>query len=666
MNRKKKSRIKVTPLKGRFFDISPPKGGAVKRGRRGFWRFAGLAFLVFIILIVINLVLRGRELFYESQDLALKGYGQLQNAIQELEKRDLKKAGFWFDKAEKSFNELSEATTSVTRSQNQLLDNSLYLDTANKLIESGIAIAEIGKEGTELLESLTKIPELMKVQGEPLMAVIRQEKERFENIYKKTITLQNRLTTLNQKLLPDDLKRQIKEGQEKLAGILALMREADQLVGVSLKLLGDTVPQTYLVLLQNNHELRATGGFIGSYVLIDVNDGKITRLEAKDVYETDGQLTRAVTPPPGIDQVTKRWAMRDANYSPDFPSSAEKIMWFLEESRGPSVDTVIAIDPTVVEALLELTGPIRLAAFSEPIDAEHFTEILSFYTETKLSGEASPKKLLFDFIPAFREQLTNLESLPKIAAVLQRQIRQKHIQAYSKDPEIQQFIRHFALSGAMTEADPENDFLALVTTSIGGNKSDAFIETQIGHHTDVAEDGGLKDTLTIQKTHTWNENSFKSWQRLVNRFGTGSLSPDTLRYILGEGANKDYLRVYLPKGSELTGVEGIALEDIAQTEDLGYTVYAFTFGPLPAGQSQTVTLHYKLPYKLDFKRKNTYRLIIQKQAGAENQTLKKTMDIADSLHIAESYPTSTSLFSLTPVLETELDENKIFLTELSL
>jgi hypothetical protein len=46
----------------------------------------------------------------------------------------------------------------------------------------------------------------------------------------------------------------------------------------------------YLVLLQNEMELRATGGFIGSYGILSFQNGRLMGFDIKDVYEADGQL----------------------------------------------------------------------------------------------------------------------------------------------------------------------------------------------------------------------------------------------------------------------------------------------------------------------------------------------------------------------------------------
>ena len=120
--------------------------------------------------------------------------------------------------------------------------------------------------------------------------------------------------------MQDDFKLKLQKGQDQIGEIVAILREFNLSFDTILKILGDKVPHTYMVLMQNNHEIRATGGLIGSYMLIDVNEGAITKMEEKEVYETDGQLTRVVDSPPVIAHVSPRLYLRDSNDSPDFPT----------------------------------------------------------------------------------------------------------------------------------------------------------------------------------------------------------------------------------------------------------------------------------------------------------------------------------------------------------
>lgn len=662
----------MEPLKGRFFDIKPAKSGgkSPKLGRNtDFIRFAMVAIAAFVVLGVSNAYVLGRDLIWDSQEAAYTGYENLKNGMDSLLTQDASKASEFFMMAESSFQELSQTTQHITSQSNHLLAESLYLDTADKLIDGAQEVAQIGVELAELMKGFSELPQaaMSVVGGEDgnLIEALLERKEAFDEILALAASLQRKITTLNDSILPDELQAKLTGARTQIGQLMAALLDVDANFDVVLRLLGDEIPHRYLVLLQNNHELRATGGFIGSYLTVDVNDGKIIKMEAKDVYETDGQLRDVVDPPPGIDKVADRLYMRDANYSPDFPTSAQDIMWFLEHSKGPSVDTVIAIDQVVVERLLTLTGTLVVPGFPFQLRAENFNDIVSFYTEAKLSDTATPKQLLFDLIPVFQKHFAGVKDLKELGNLVIQLLEEGHVQAYSLDPKVQDLIVRFDLDGAVVAADNKTDYLSVVTTAIGGNKSDQYMATNLHHRSVIDEKGVIANELTIKKTHTWSNSEETRLENLIERYGTGKLTKESLYFVLGRGPNVDYMRVYVPKGSQLQSATGIDLSAIEVSEDLGYTVFAFTNGPIGAGESKELMLRYSLPYKLSLRTEDNYQFIAEHQAGAENVTLKKELITPDTVKITESYPPSSNTFSLSPILETAFDSNQIFTSAIS-
>jgi len=683
--RPKKSKLTVQyqPLEGEFFDVKPPEKSKNVQPEpesddqpnrlNGFGRFFAMAFIIFLAFVITGIYMNGREFLSENKSIAFAGYDSLKEGVKSLANQDFERAQLLFEGAEFAFKEVDTNVRYLTSQANRYLKADLYLDAAQKLIESGMAVSRIGQELTGLLEGARAIPtifiqqNLNDDQSVRLTDLVHVQKSRLGRVLAETILIQKNLTTLNLEALPADLRGNIETAQGYIGAFLTALRDINHNFKTALTLLGDQVPHRYLVLFQNNHELRATGGFIGSYALIDVNDGAITKIEVKDIYETDGQLTEFVAPPPGINQLASQLYMRDANYSPDFPTSAEDIMWFLEHSKGPSVDTVIAIDQTIAERLLELTGEVVLPNFPFAIRADNFNDLFSYHIEAKLSKTATPKQILIEFIPVFKERLLSLQDFSELNDIVYDLIGGRHIQVYSTDPNIQTLAQRLHMDGQMIAAQLDVDYLSVITTAIGGNKSDAFIKTNLTHHTEIDHLGQVVDHLTIQKTHTWKKEDFAYWEKLISRYGTGKLHLKALRFIHGEGDNTDYMRVYVPKGSRLIGLEGVDIEDLNAYEDLGYTVFAFQFGPLPAGQTKTISLSYKLPFSLNpndpTKGFDVYRFVTQKQAGAENIQLTKSLQTSDYLQVLETYPpTDNTAFTLYPKYETALDGNKIFLS----
>ena len=89
--------------------------------------------------------------------------------------------------------------------------------------------------------------------------------------------------------------------------------------------------RTYLLVVQNNAESRATGGFIGSYGLITAQDGKLHRRRPppdQDVGRHDraagaGHISGPGRLPRRYAQFRPQTTLQNVNLSPDFPSVAQ-------------------------------------------------------------------------------------------------------------------------------------------------------------------------------------------------------------------------------------------------------------------------------------------------------------------------------------------------------
>ena len=101
--------------------------------------------------------------------------------------------------------------------------------------------------------------------------------------------------------------------------------------------------KTYLVLFQNNMELRPGGGFIGSYGILNLDKGKVESFNLHDVYDADGQLKGHIEPPFAIRRYIPlvHLYLRDSNFDVDFSNSASASAYMLNQEKGQIVDGVI-------------------------------------------------------------------------------------------------------------------------------------------------------------------------------------------------------------------------------------------------------------------------------------------------------------------------------------
>jgi len=183
---------------------------------------------------------------------------------------------------------------------------------------------------------------------------------------------------------------------EDLKGQLGLGKEILKIIPEILGL--DGRRREYMVLFQNESEIRPTGGFIGSYGLISFQKGRLIDFEVKDIYEADGQLKGHVEPPWEIKAHLgeANWYMRDANWNPDFVKTSADIQWFLEKETQKRVDGVVGIDLAVVRAMLGVTGPIKVTDFKETIDKDNLYEQANFMLKLNFFPVRAKKQVFWE------------------------------------------------------------------------------------------------------------------------------------------------------------------------------------------------------------------------------------------------------------------------------
>ena len=114
--------------------------------------------------------------------------------------------------------------------------------------------------------------------------------------------------------------------------------------------------------------------------------GEIEEFFTDDTYNLDKNFTQIITPPEplAIYNQDKEWTFRDANWSPDFPTSSRKMLEFYRLEGGldwQQVDAVIALTPTVIEDLLQVLGPQRVSGYDYEFTSSNFTDQLELHVE---------------------------------------------------------------------------------------------------------------------------------------------------------------------------------------------------------------------------------------------------------------------------------------------
>ncbi len=399
----------------------------------------------------------------------------------------------------------------------------------------------------------------------------------------------------------------------------SFVNDAKPLLESAPYILGKDKPRKYLVLFQNDAELRPTGGFMTAYAVIEVSKGKISIVQSNDIYTLDDKFPKKLPAPEPIKKYLPNvpyWYLRDQNLSPDFKVSMDTFYPNYQLTKSPAVDGIIAVDTQLLVDLLKVTGPIGVSGFgnySAEIDKRCNCPQV-FYELEKFADQEGPVvwdsvsgKIVFaprnygdrkSFIgPMMHSVMTNVFAQPKkkmsqLFNTALSAINGKHVQFYFVDPGVQLAIESFNLAGRVREYN--EDYLMVVDTNFAGAKTNVWVTYAADQKIDVAGDGTVTKTLTL---------TYKNPQQYFVEKGTN---------LKLNGVFRDWLRVYVPQGSQLLEAKGFETGQ-KTSQDLGKTVFEgfFTVTPL---NIRTITLKYQLPTKI----KSPYKLLIQKQGGAKD------------------------------------------------
>ncbi len=376
-------------------------------------------------------------------------------------------------------------------------------------------------------------------------------------------------------------------------------------------LLGGSRPMKYLVLFQNNMELRPTGGFIGSYATLTFDKGRLTEIIVSDVYSADGQLKGHVEPPEAIKSYLGEggWYMRDSNWDPDFSQSAEKVEWFLEKEVNEKVDGVIAIDLSFIKNILKVTGPIDLPDFEKKITSDN----LYIETQTEVENEFFPGSIKkASFLTSLSKNLIfTIENLPKEKYVsffkeIYRSLEERHIQLYVHDLNTQKALSNLNFTGEInmdTNCNLRcfNDRHLLVDANVGVNKSNLFI----------------KRSQLLNSTISKNKISHDLSVKYQNNAGVA---------VGQSGVYKSYTRLVVPVDSKILGVrvhelDGKYIElkyDESVVDDRKEVGFLIEVSP---NNQRTVQVLWDIETNI-FEEGGEYNIFVQKQAGTDDDNLK--------------------------------------------
>lgn len=404
-------------------------------------------------------------------------------------------------------------------------------------------------------------------------------------------------------------------------------------------ILGDPKERRYLVVFQNDKELRATGGFLTAFAQFRFVKGKAILERSDDIYKLDAALKKKYPAPKEIVTYHKNvntLNIRDSNLSPDYKVSMDQFYEMYQNTSGSEkIDGIIAMDTNVVVEILRVIGPLFMSGreFSAENDPrcdcpKAVYELEDYATRPVNYVRTDRKDIIGDLMETMLRMILGTSPSKYWGTLFQvgiDQINQKHILAYFFDPEEQKAVEAFNMGGRIMTAEntaptltyKENegwDYLHINNANMAGQKANLFVKEKFTKDTTVNADGTITTTLTVDY-----RNPFPGSDCNLERGGLCLNAP-----------LRNWVRVYVPKGSTLTSNKGTQdpktenPQEMITYESLGKTVFEGFLIVNPQGLAK-LELTYTSPVKVD----GDYKLLIQKQPGTKEQEFLMKMNGQD-------------------------------------
>lgn len=401
--------------------------------------------------------------------------------------------------------------------------------------------------------------------------------------------------------------------------------------------LGAEHPRRYFFGAQNTAELRGTGGLVGAYSILTIDEGR---------FHFRPFLPIHVVPAPRPDEVPPTDDDYAANYDefrgrdrfwsainvmPDLPSVAHVILDSYEAGTGERLDGVILADPFALASLLQATGPVELPGHDVRIDAGNVVAFTTNEAYSLLTDPTARKRILGDvaraafgrFIAQPSADLEDLRTLLEMAA-------DRHIQAYSEDPVVQEGLLGTPVAGALVPAGAEDDFLSVVVNSAAGSKVDYYEQRTIRHSVALHADGSASETTELVLRNHAPTSGQPPY--VIGPFHPEHVGP--ILKTLKAGESVALVNVYcgtdcIPGEAKMNG----APIEAGTRADLGVR-YVQHYFAIPSGQQRALQVSWETPEVWDGNSSGgIYRMTFANQATIRPARVRIRIEPPDGMHV---------------------------------
>lgn len=440
--------------------------------------------------------------------------------------------------------------------------------------------------------------------------------------------------------------QQLVKYRDELTDINEVFQNAPDFLNSALGLSG---PRNYLVLSQNNDELRPSGGYLSTYGWITIRNGRVTD------YAYSATTQTSPNPPPSsfasqlniptwwLQYQEPIYAAWDGSWFADFPSTARMAMWYYNSGDNPQspVDGVISLDITGFEQILGVIGTMLVPGYNTPVTTENFRSVV-YNIRDFGGGELPHKRFLAALYQEIFAQWQAISADPTkntaLLGVMLQGMQEKHVMMYFSDEHLNRAVNLLGWGGSQVPAT-ENDYLMVADANLG-NKSNHSIYRGVTYDVDIQADGSIRGRATLDYDYSAS---------------VATKDPGYNPEFNGPADYNNLVQLFVPTGTTLTEENNLTnpptvVNNSANTEFV-------TRLYIPFDSTQRFQFSYLTKPLVEtlgsFKR---YRLLVQKQPGTPANDLNVQVMLPANATIISTSPEASASYNLDrPIVEFRSD-----------
>jgi hypothetical protein len=506
-------------------------------------------------------------------------------------------------------------------------------DVVHAVAEAGVRVAAAGSSLSDAVEGIGGVAAIAPSRGRIPIEPIRQLAPSVDQAAREISAAVATLEGAPRTLVIGAVAAARDEAEAELRSLDDLLGTASSVLDGLPAFLGEDGPRRYFFGAQNPAELRGTGGVVGAYAILTVDEGTLSFSRFQPIQSLP-MLSLEEAPSPSEEYSRNYDEFRGEgrfwlaiNLTPDFPTAARAIVEAYAIAEGERLDGVILADPFALAALMRLTGPTTVPGLEVTLTADQVVAFTANEAYALLTEPEARKRLLGavaeSVVDRFLEggdlDAGDLRSLARTAG-------EGHLLVYSEDSGIQSALEATGAGGALPPAG--GDLLAVVENSSGGNKVDFYEDRSVTYEVWLWSDGSARATATV---------------RLTNHAPTSGLP----KYVLGPlegfseaGESAQIVSVYCGPGCRLERAERDGARiGVEEGSELGHTFFRDD-SRTPSGATSELGLTWYLPAAWEGgSLGGVYRLTLVDQPTIRPDAVELIVHLPSGMHVSTTTPT---------------------------